>query len=119
MLAAKPTTGRQGRSASNRLPPLRLTLFLILAFAGFLLVPWVRANPRLAGSFVGAAAGLLVFLLFLRRQVARAGRVLSYEFVPVKVHYVQMTMHSCIYAYWGWYWREVYHYVPLILAQLV
>ena len=50
--------------------------------------------------------------------MARSGRTLSYEFVPVKVHYVQMTMHSCIYAYWGWYWREVYHYVPLILAQL-
>jgi hypothetical protein len=28
-------------------------------------------------------------------------------------------MHSCIYAYWGWYWREVYHEIPLILAQVV
>jgi len=28
-------------------------------------------------------------------------------------------MHSCIYAYWGWYWRDVYHFVPLVLAQLV
>jgi hypothetical protein len=25
----------------------------------------------------------------------------------------------CIYAYWGWYWREVYHHVPLILCQIV
>jgi hypothetical protein len=30
-----------------------------------------------------------------------------------------MTMHASIYAYWGWYWREVYHYAPLILAQVV
>ncbi len=28
-------------------------------------------------------------------------------------------MHSCVYAYWGWYWREVYHEIPLILAQVV
>ena len=27
-------------------------------------------------------------------------------------------MHSCVYAYWGWYWREVYHEIPLIAAQV-
>jgi TPR repeat protein len=29
-----------------------------------------------------------------------------------------MTMHSCIYLYWGWYWPEVYHHIPLYLAQI-
>ena len=29
-----------------------------------------------------------------------------------------MIMHSCVFAYWGWYWREVYHEIPLILAQV-
>ena len=47
------------------------------------------------------------------------GRTLTYEFVPRRVHWVQMIMHSCVYAYWGWYWREVYHEIPLILAQVV
>jgi hypothetical protein len=28
-------------------------------------------------------------------------------------------MHTSIYLYWGWYWREVYHYAPLIVAQIV
>ncbi len=28
-------------------------------------------------------------------------------------------MHTCVYTYWGWYWREVYHFIPLILAQIV
>jgi len=28
-------------------------------------------------------------------------------------------MHSSIYAYWGWYWNEVYHDLPLIAAQIV
>jgi TPR repeat protein len=30
-----------------------------------------------------------------------------------------MIMHSSVYAYWGWYWREVYHEIPLIVAQVV
>ena len=79
----------------------------------------MRANPRLTGSFWGAAAALLVLLILLRRQVARNGRTLRYEFVPRPVHYVQLSMHTSIYLYWGWYWREVYHYAPLILAQIV
>ena len=24
-----------------------------------------------------------------------------------------------MYAYWGWYWREVYHEIPLILSQVL
>lgn len=49
----------------------------------------------------------------------RAGRKLRYDVVLNKVHYVQLTMQSCVYAYWGWYWREVYHFVPFIVAQLI
>jgi hypothetical protein len=44
---------------------------------------------------------------------------LHYDFLVRPVHHVQLTMHSCIYAYWGWYWREVYHQIPLIIAQIV
>ena len=103
----------------NRIPPLRLAFFLIILLGAFSVVPWVRANPRLAASFWGATAGLLLFLLALRRQVARAGRVLRYEFVPRPVHYVQLAMHTSIYVAWGWYWRQVYHYAPLIIAQIL
>jgi drug/metabolite transporter superfamily protein YnfA len=101
------------------LAPLRLAFVLTLLLGCFPLLGWVRANPRLAGSFLGAAAALLVFQLVLRRQVARSGRVLSYDIVPRPVHYVQLSMHTSIYLYWGWYWREVYHYAPLIAAQIV
>lgn len=34
------------------------------------------------------------------------------------MHYVQFVMHSSVYVYWGWYWREVYHDVSLIAAQI-
>ena len=62
---------------------------------------------------------LLAGLCVLWWSVARTGRVLTYEFVSRRVHWVQMIMHSCVFAYWGWYWREVYHEIPLILAQVV
>ena len=90
-----------------------------MALASSSLLPWVRANPRLAGSFWGAAAALLIFLLILYWRARRTGRLLTYDVLPRPVHYVQLAMHTSIYAYWGWYWREVYHYAPLILAQIV
>jgi TPR repeat protein len=103
----------------NLFPPLSLALGFNLALACFAFLPQVNANPRLMWSVLGAAGILLLFLIFLWRSVVRTGRVLFYEFVARPVHYVQFTMHSCIYAYWGWYWREVYHQIPLIFAQLL
>jgi Sel1 repeat len=113
-------TRRQSEQLSgNRIPPLRLAFALNLLFACFVFLPGVNAYPRLQWSILGTAAALLLFLLFVLQQVAKTGRVLRYEFLPRPVHYVQLTMHTCIYAYWGWYWREVYHHVPLIICQIV
>ena len=106
-----------GMPTLHRIPPLRLAFALNVLLGCFVFLPSVNANVRLASSVVGAAGALLLFLFFLHRQVVRTGRVLRYEFLPKPVHYVQLTMHLCIYAYWGWYWREVYHQVPLIIAQ--
>lgn len=103
-----------GRSASLWLPAL-LTLF----FAVFALLPRINANPHLEASISGAAAFLLAGLGTLWWSVARTGRTLTYEFVPRQVHWVQMIMHSSVFAYWGWYWREVYHEIPLILSQVL
>ena len=99
--------------------PLLLASLLTLLLACFLLIPWVRTNARLAGSFLGAASALLLFQFALRRRLARTGRTVGFDVVPRPVHYVQLCMHTSIYLYWGWYWREVYHYAPLILAQIV
>ena len=103
----------------NRIPVLRLSFALNLLFASFVFLPRVHAYPRLEWSILATAAALFLFLLFLRREVVKTGRTLRYDFVPRPVHYVQLTMHTCIYAYWGWYLREVYHHVPLILCQIV
>ncbi len=107
------------RNLNRQSSPLVLAGGLIGVLAAFSLIPWVWDNPRLAGSIWAAAGALLILLLIVRRQAARAGRVLSYTVVPKPVHYVQLSMHTSIYLYWGWYWREVYHYAPLIVAQIV
>jgi hypothetical protein len=104
--------------ASSSLPPLWLAFIFVLIFSSFCLLPRIYESTPVLESFIGTAGVLCVILVFLIRQVARTGRVLSFEYVPKKVHYVQLTMHSCIFAYWGWYWREVYHDIPLILAQV-
>src|SRR3954452_16464656 len=103
----------------HRVPPLALAFTLSVILAGFSLIPWVRENLRLAASFSSGSAALLVFALLLRRHVARSARPLRYVVIAKPVHYVQLSMHTSIYLYWGYYWREVYHYAPLIAAQIV
>ncbi len=111
----KTATARGGKRQS---PPLWLPALSTLIFASFTLLPRVNANPHLKASFLGAAGFLLAGLGLLWWSIARTGRTLTYEFVPRRVHWVQMIMHSSVYAYWGWYWREVYHEIPLIIAQI-
>jgi len=102
----------------NRVPPLLLVFTSVLIFSGFSLLPRITGNHKLVESFWATAAVLVVLSAALLLQVSRTKRQLRYDFVPRPVHYIQLVMHSSVYAYWGWYWREVYHYVPLIIAQI-
>jgi hypothetical protein len=106
-------------AAGRRLSPLTLALCPAVLLAGFGFIPWVAANSRLLASIWGATATLLALLIALRRRVSQSGRTLRYTVAPRPVHYVQLMMHTSIYLYWGWYWREVYHYAPLIAAQIL
>src|SRR5581483_4388860 len=122
-MPAKPAPTKSApkiESASpNSIKVLWLALVPILILGFFpLYVDRIGADARLAASFWAATAGLLIFLFFLGWQAVRSGRTLKYEIVLNKVHYVQLVMHTCVYAYWGWYWREVYHFVPLIVGQI-
>jgi hypothetical protein len=110
---------RSGPDVKPSSSPLWLPALLTLLFAGFTLLPRVHENSQLQTSFLAAACLLLLGIGALWWSVGRSGRSLTYEFVPRRVHWVQMIMHSSVYAYWGWYWREVYHEIPLILAQVV
>jgi hypothetical protein len=116
--SGQPSDGRAAPSIPNRIPALWLAYLLTLLLGCLSFLPRISANVSLEESFWGAAAALLIFSLILRSWAARGGRALRYDVVLRKVHYVQLLMQACVYAYWGWYWREVYHYIPLIVGQL-
>jgi len=107
------------RKSKSSVGSLALPAVLSGVLAIFCLLPRAQSNRALEISIGLAVAALLAFATVLGLRAAATGRTLKIEFLPKPVHYVQLVMHSCLYAYWGWYWREVYHYVPLILAQIV
>lgn len=102
----------------QRFPGVPLALTLL--FFAFLLLPTVRENPRLWWTFVGVGAGLSTWITILWIGAKRWTQCFRIELVPlVKQHYIQAAVQSTLYAYWGWYFRDVYAEVPLILSQLV
>ena len=92
----------------------RLSLGLFALMFGLCVLPRVHAHPVVLGSVVGAGGLLAAWHLYLHKS----GRALSVLKNVKKPHYIQMFCHSMIYAYWGWEWRHVYDYVPLLLAQI-
>ncbi len=98
----------------------RLPLLLAAMLAAFTLVPPVAGHAPLTAAFAGAAGVLVAWIAWLWVGALRRGDALRIEFTaPLKSHYIQGAIQISIYAYWGWYWREVYEAVPLILGQLV
>ena len=94
--------------------PVAMTVVLVaLSF-----LPRMQGNPILTRSFWGAAIVLLVWqiALFLRIRGGSAVRSLRIELRPQ--HYLQALVQIAVFAYWGWYWRPVYDFAWLILAQL-
>ncbi|HJR69748.1 MAG TPA: hypothetical protein VKA43_06890 [Gammaproteobacteria bacterium] len=92
------------------------------AFIGGLLVlsqlPLLDQRPVVRASIVGAAVVLLAWsaLLF---GLLRRGQPVTFEVALRPQHYLQACLQGSLILYWGFYWREVYHAAPLILAQLL
>ena len=111
------------KAAPTATRPSRNVLYLPLVLAGVIgmlaFLPRVQANPRLTFSFWGAVAVLLVWLAVLSTRLRRTGEGRSFVTVLRKQHYIQACVQLSIYAYWGWYWRPVYEFAGLFLAQLV
>jgi len=76
------------------------------------------SRPIVRTSIVGAAMVLLAWsaLLF---GVLRRGQKVTLEVAPRRQHYLQACQQGLVLLYWGYYWREVYHAAPLIVAQLL
>ena len=81
-------------------------------------LPLLDARPVVRASIVGAAAVLLAWSLLLFGVLLRRQTV-SFEVALRPQHYLQACLQGSLILYWGFYWREVYHAAPLILAQLL
>ncbi len=95
--------------------PLAFTLMLV----AFGLLPSAQQNPKLLWSFWGAGAGLLAWNAALLAAALGRGRTLAIHVVLRPQHYLQACAQAAVFAYWGWYWREVYNSVDLIATQLL
>ena len=97
----------------------RLPLVCAAALAALGLFDSVHHNQTLRWSLVAAAATLALWALILLVRARRSGRTLTLEIVGRRQHYLQACAQGSVLLYWGWYWREVYHSIDLIAAQLL
>lgn len=103
------------RTAFALVLPLALSALLaalsLLPMVGQLTV--LRQSLLGAAVFVATATGLFFYLAGPR------GRVLGLDVSLRKQHYLQACAQFSVMLYWGWYWRQVYDALPLIVAQLL
>jgi len=114
--------------ATSPAPAFKTTLsagraFLLNALfvAGLLVLsqlPLLAARPVVRGSIEVVALVLLAWsaLLF---GVLRRGQKVTLQLLLLRQHYLQACLQGSLILYWGYYWREVYHAAPLIIAQLL
>ena len=81
-------------------------------------LPVLDDRPVVSASILGAAGVLLAWSILLF-GVLRRGQTVALEIVLRRQHYLQACLQGSLILYWGYYWREVYHAAPLIVAQLL
>jgi len=95
--------------------PLGLTALLF----ALSLVPRIAEHEALTRSFWGAIAALLAWQGYLLFRMKGAGIVPSLLLAePRRQHWIQAICQISVYAYWGYYWRPVYDFAWLLVAQL-
>ncbi len=81
-------------------------------------LPVLDSRPDVRTSIAEAAALLLLCSALLFGLLLR-GQQVTLEIVLRPQHYLQACLQGSLIAYWGYYWHEVYHAAPLILAQIL
>ena len=102
--------------------PLRLfavPLAFTLGLLALTLLPRIRATQPLLWSFWGAVAILLAWQALLATSALKNGPPALHLAPPRPQHYIQACCHLTVYAYWGYYWRPVYDFAPLLVGQLL
>jgi len=95
--------------------PLALTAVLfLLSF-----VPRIAEHEALTRSFWGAITALLAWQAYLVVRMKGAGIVPTLLLaLPRRQHWIQAICQISVFAYWGYYWRPVYDFAWLLVAQL-
>jgi hypothetical protein len=78
----------------------------------------LQPRPVVRTSIVAVALMLLAWSVLLFGVLRRRQKV-TFEVVLRRQHYLQACLQGTLILYWGYYWREVYHAAPLIVAQLL
>jgi hypothetical protein len=78
----------------------------------------LQPRPVVRTSILGAALVLLAWSVLLFGVVHRRRKV-TLDIILRRQHYLQACLQGSLILYWGYYWREVYHAAPLILAQIL
>jgi hypothetical protein len=116
----RPEAGRRTAQQASAPNVFWLPFAITLAFLLVSLTPRVQSNSVVTWSFWTAGAVLLVWqaVLFLRwRGTSLNPSLLKADVRPQ--HYIQAMCHISVYLYWGWYWRPVYDYAWLLVAQIL
>ena len=108
----------------NQPAPARVLWLPLALTAGLLLLSLldrVQANAVLDALGVGGGGGVagVAGRAAAARERRRACGGRSSLLRPRPQHYVQALCHLSVYVYWGWYWRPVYDYAWLLVAQLL
>ena len=90
----------------------------VLALIVLSQLPLLDERPVVSASILGAAGVLLAWSILLF-GVFRRGQEVTLEWLPRRQHYLQACQQGLVILVWGYYWREVYHAAPLIIAQLL
>ncbi|HEY1309205.1 MAG TPA: hypothetical protein VGF24_36950 [Vicinamibacterales bacterium] len=81
-------------------------------------LPMLESRLVVRSSMVWAALVLLAWSAWIF-GIVRRGQQVTLDIAPRRQHYLQACQQGLVLLYWGYYWREVYHAAPLILAQLL
>jgi hypothetical protein len=101
------------------LGPSGLPAALAVALATLTFLDSVSRNATVVATLLTAASAIVAWNVWLTARARRRDHPLTLQVVLRKQHYVQACAQGLVLLYWGWYWRPVYDFVPLIAAQLI
>ena len=114
--AGEPSPGAPAPNARDNWRLLTFPAVLAVLVGGFALF---TRDVVLIGTFILAAAAILVWCGLLLVSTRRSGRVLSIEVVRRAQHWVQACGQGSLILYWAWHNHFVYGFFPFILAELI